>query len=102
MLYSLALMEHTTTAITENLLRAATPEKLLLYLADAFYSPISGVFVDLPVILTAIGTQTDTLSMVQQLDTRLIQPYTPRLANIMSRAFTAVSNVQVFNLALDK
>jgi hypothetical protein len=101
MVYTLALMEHMNPQIIDQLLALSKTESLTLFLVDTLYSTTSGFFVEVPAILSLIGTDSYP-SIVQDLDSRIVKPYIPRISGMTARSFSFILDVQCLRLAVDK
>jgi hypothetical protein len=101
-LFTLALMEHNNVAIIDELVAMATPESLVLFLVDALYSPQTGLFHEIPRIMSSLENGPDVFMLAQQFDSHIIQPHIPRIANILSRAFAVTRDPKCLLLALDR
>jgi len=102
MLFSIALMEHSSPSIVDQFLSMSKPEPLVLFLVDAMYSTQRGLFHEIPRIIKSLESSTDSLALAQQFDSHILQAHIPRLSNIISRAFSAVKDPRYLYLALDK
>jgi hypothetical protein len=95
-------MEHMNPDIVDQVIASATPERLLIFLADAVYAPTTGFFHEIPLVLSTFGTQHDSVGMAHELESHILQPYIPRIANFISRNFAVVREPAALILALDK
>jgi len=102
MLYSLAVMEHTTHAIIDQMIVSGNIDGFLLFLVGAMYSPDGGFFLDIPRMLASLEGPSDLLTMAQELNSQVLQPYVPRISNIISRTFALVRDSASLFLALDE
>lgn len=102
MLYSLAVMEHTTHAIIDQMIAFGNIDHFLLFLVDSMYSPDGGFFLDIPRMLASLEGSSDLLTMAQELDSQVLQPYVPRISNTISRTIVLVRSPANLFLALDK
>jgi len=102
MLYTLALMEHMNPTIPDQLFAFGNPKHILIFLADAVYSPTIGFFNDVPIALSSLERPSDSVRVVQDLDSHVLQHYIPRISSIISRTFPLVRDPACLFLALDK
>jgi hypothetical protein len=102
MLYTFALMEHMNPDIVDQIIASAKPEHLLVFLADAIYSPTVGFFHEIPLVLLSLGTQHDSVGLAQDLESHILQPYVPRIAHLTSRSFSTVREPMALVLAIDR
>jgi hypothetical protein len=102
MLYTFALMEHMNPDIVDQIIASAKPDRLLVFLADAMYSPAVGFFREIPLVLLSLGTQRDSVGMAQDLESHILQPYVPRIAHLTSLGFSTVRDPTALNFTLEK
>jgi hypothetical protein len=101
-LYTFALMEHMNPDIVDQVIASAKPERLLVFLADAIYSPTIGFFHEIPMVLSTVGTLQDSVRIAHDLESHILQPYIPRIANFISRSFAAVREPAALILSIDR
>lgn len=102
MLYTLALMEHLNPTIIDQLFTFGNTDILLMFLVDAMYSPTTGFFIDIPIALSSLGKPSDSVHVIQDLDSHILQPYIPRISSIISRTFPLLKTPINLSLSLDK
>jgi hypothetical protein len=102
MLYSLALMKHSNPSIVDQLLALGKTDLLLIFLVDAIYSPTIGFFLDTPVVLGSLGSTSDSLDLVQNLESHILQPHVSHISNIISSTFPLIGNLVWLAQALDR
>lgn len=95
-------MEHNNPVIVDDLLSMSSPEHLVLFLVDALYSEPTGLFQEIPHIISSLGKGSDVLTQAQQIDSHILQPHIPRISSILSRAFSLVRDPKCLMLGLDK
>lgn len=91
-LYTLAFKEHMNPAIINRIVSFGNPNRLLLFLVTAMFCPSNGFFRDLPVAFSSLGKPADTLPLIQEFDSHILQPYIPRLANLISQIANRVQD----------
>ena len=102
MCYALGLMEYLNRRVVEELFKMDKVENVLLFLVDALYdSQEGGYFTDVPKVMSALGTG-DNIDLFQHLENKVLHPYIPRIAGILSEAFSRTRDLSILFLALDK
>jgi hypothetical protein len=76
-------MDHMNPEIIDQILAFGKPSGLLLFLLSSMFSTSAGYFRDVPTALSSLG-KVDSLPL-QEFETHILQPYTPRLASFISR-----------------
>jgi hypothetical protein len=94
-------MEHMNPLIIDELLASAKPEPILLFLVDAIYSPSIGFFQDMPEIISLLHSG-DSMTVVREVDSHILQPYIPRISSIINRSFSLVGDPASLILGVDK
>lgn len=102
MLYSLAVMKHSDPSIVDQLLAVEKADLLLIFLVDAMYSPTIGYFLDIPVVLASLGRTSDSLDLVQNLESHVLQPHISHISSVISNTFPFVGNPVLLTQALDR
>lgn len=102
MLYTFAIMEHVNPDIVDQIIASIKPERLLAFFVDAIYSPTTGFFHEIPLVLSTFGTQKDSVGISHELETHTLQPYIPRIARFISHNFEVVREPGALILALDR
>ena len=102
MCYALGLMEYLNQGIVEELFKMDKVENILLFLVDTLYdSQEGGYFTDVPKVMSALG-RSDNIDLFQHLENKVLHPYIPRIAGILSEAFSRIRDLSILFLALDK
>ena len=76
--------------IIDHIVSFRNPNALLLFLVTSMFSPSNGFFRDLPIALSALGDPGDTLPLIHEFETHVLQPYVPRIASYLSRVIISV------------
>jgi hypothetical protein len=94
-------MEHVNPLITDQILSFGNPDRLLLFLVAATFSPSTGFFRDIAVALSSLPKPAETIPLIQEFDSRILQPYIPHIANLISRVIIPVRNPLVLLQAIE-
>ena len=86
----------------DQLFAFGNPEHLLIFLVDALFSSLIGFFNDVPIALSSLGRASDTLRIVRDLDSHVLQPYIPQISSIISRTFPLVRDPRCLFSAVDR
>lgn len=92
-------MDHMNPEIIDQILAFGNPTGLLLFLLQSIFSTSTGYFRDVPTALSCLG-KADTLQLLE-LETHILQPYTPRIASFISRVVVQVPDLLILLHALE-
>jgi len=100
-IYTLGLMEFLDPWVVREVFSMGAAEDVLLYLVDALYDLREGYFTDVPRILDGLE-RGENVDVIQHLENKVLYPYIPRIAGIISTAFSRIRDPSILFLALDK
>jgi len=95
-------MEHMNPIVIDEMFRFGNTDELLVFLVDAMYSPLMGYFADIPFAMSSLSRRADSIEIIRDLDSHIIQNYNPRLSNIISRTFSLNRNPSILFSALEQ
>jgi len=95
-------MDYTNRSIMDQIFSFGKIDGLLLFLVDAMYSSSVGYFSDIPNVLSSLDRQVDFVSLLQNLDSHILQTHIPRISNIISRTFQLTRDQSSLFLSLEK
>jgi len=99
-LYSLALMEHIAPPLVDQLITSGKAE-LLLFLVEGMFSPIIGFFSNLPHALASTQNRDNSMQLIQDFDSHVLQPHISRISHIIATAASRVNDVSCLSVILD-